>query len=109
MGLPLTSEGGEVGPSLRTERRAGENSAPRYEIPHNMPRPIANIVSHVAQVRGLTVAAVLGGSRRSDISAARREAVRRIRARGHSLPQIGRWLRLHHTSVLYHLRKGTNG
>ena len=32
MSLPLTSEGGEVGPSLQTERRAGENSAPKGKM-----------------------------------------------------------------------------
>ena len=77
----------------------------RREIPHNLPVPIANIVGQVARMRGLTVTAVLGPSRCRKISAARREAVRRIRAHGYSLPQIGRWLRLHHTSVLYHLRE----
>ena len=77
----------------------------RRQIPHNLPLPIANILWEVAKMRGLTIAALLGGGRRRDISAARREAVLRICAHGHSLPQIGRWLRLHHTSVLYHLRE----
>jgi chromosomal replication initiation ATPase DnaA len=45
-------------------------------------------------------------SNEARIVAARAEVMRRLRERGFSLPQIGRWLGgMHHTSVFHHVGK----
>jgi hypothetical protein len=41
-----------------------------------------------------------------DVVRARRQVCLELRRRGMSLAMIGRYLGLHHTTVLYHLRRG---
>ena len=75
----------------------------RYHIPTNLPPPVASLVRHYANAHGTTVEAILRGCRTRRVGFARRCVIERLRAQGHTLQQIGRWLRLHHTAVMYHL------
>jgi len=56
-------------------------------------------------IHGLTAEQVLGRSRDQVASAARQTVMRRLRADGFSLAQIGRMVGRHHTTVLHATRK----
>lgn len=81
----------------------------RYRIPHNLPEPVRNLMLYYVNTYRTTLDEVLRGGRATAWARpARRKIIGRLRAQGYSLPQIGRWLRLHHTSVLYQLRRPPN-
>lgn len=60
-------------------------------------------VTEAAQRHGVTADAVLGRDRKRRVAHARFEVMRRLRADGWSLTQIGRALGRHHTTVLHGL------
>lgn len=62
-------------------------------------------IAQVAAEHGLTKEDLTGRSRRPAICVARREAMRRLRAKQMSFPSIGRLFNRHHTTVLDGLRR----
>lgn len=79
----------------------------RQLIDVNCRRPSAQIIIEVARKHGCTVGALVGRSRCKAITAARYEAMTRVREElGYSLPHIGEIFdNRDHTSVLYGIRK----
>lgn len=61
---------------------------------------VRQYVSEAAREHGTTSAAVFGRDRPPATIGARHAAMRRLRADGFALTQIGRWFGRHHTSVL---------
>ena len=62
------------------------------------------IANRVAADRGMEISEILNRSRHRDVSEARQEAMRQQHEAGFSLPQIGRFWGLHHTTVLHGVR-----
>lgn len=52
---------------------------------------------------GVTPEQILSRSRKRHVTYARRRVAVRLRNDGFSYPQIGRWLGLNHTSVIYYM------
>jgi hypothetical protein len=83
--------------------------------PARQPRPAAQslppgaslpeIVSWVASQHGLPVAALRARHRGADVVRARWHAFADAHAAGFSLPRIGRWFGVHHTTVLHGVRR----
>lgn len=71
--------------------------------PRKLTRQVVDIIFHEATSYGVTVEDVLSGIQIAHVMSARRVAIR-LRARGMSLHQIGRYLGRHHTSVLAMLK-----
>jgi chromosomal replication initiation ATPase DnaA len=71
-----------------------------------VPEFVMPVLREEAQRYGTTVASILAGDRHRNVVYARAAACLRLRGRGKhaSLPAIGRWLGLHHTSVLHLIR-----
>lgn len=71
------------------------------------PRIMA-LMATIAELHGLTPQQVRGPGKRSDgVAVARRQIAAALRAEGHSLPSIGRFLGgIHHTTVLAMLSGG---
>lgn len=69
------------------------------------PEFVLVILREEAERWGTTVEEILAGSRHTNVVQARKATVKRIRERPvtPSTPTIGRWLGMHHTSVLHHL------
>ena len=63
------------------------------------------VLSHVSALFGLVPADILGKSQGRRCVLPRHIVAHALRERGWSLPQIGRMMNRHHTSVLYMLRK----
>ncbi len=71
-------------------------------------RPALDDILHaVAAETKLDVADLIGPCREPWLVGPRHEAMRRARATGASLPEIGRAFRRNHTTVLHAIRKGT--
>lgn len=69
------------------------------------PPKVRRIIQDAADRAGVRFEGILGGgTHRKHVTAQRRLAICELRAQGHSLMTIGRWMRMHHTSVLYHLQ-----
>ena len=87
-------------PQGQTPKRADVND------PRCWPKPILKIVRLVAMEFGVTIREMRSQARDKPISLARGEALRRIKAANpeFSLPHLGRFFRLHHTTVMYHLK-----
>lgn len=70
------------------------------------------VVEIVAYENGIAPEALLMRRQWPDLVALRVEVMRQLRAEGFSLPEIGRVFKMHHCTVLHHLRKenknGTN-
>lgn len=66
--------------------------------------PLKEIVGRVAKAHAVTVADLKGPSRDERIVHVRRLAMREARKQRYSLPEIGRALNRHHTTVLAGLR-----
>src|ERR1700730_13025535 len=66
---------------------------------------VTEIIDRAAAHRGLNVADVIYGGNLRDCVLARREAIKRLHDAGMGISDIGRHLKLHHTSVFYHLEK----
>lgn len=64
-----------------------------------------SLVKRAADLYGVAVADMLGGARSPQVAKARHAAAWLLREQGMSLPEIGRLLGLHHTTVLYGCRK----
>lgn len=75
----------------------------------NVPPGIAIQIDLAARGYGVTVEAIMTGSRVGDTSRARAYLCHQLRAQKYTLPQIGRFLGMHHTSVLYVLRRPASG
>lgn len=70
------------------------------------PRHVTEILQRHALAHRIAFDQLLGPSREAPFVAARRDAMLELRARGYSLPQIGRWIGgMHHTTVMYHVGK----
>jgi hypothetical protein len=71
-----------------------------------MNRLVKSYASEVAFWHHVAPADVLATRRgRPEVCAARADVMRRLRSDGYSLPQIGRWMRRDHTTVLHHTRE----
>lgn len=66
-------------------------------------------IDQVCQEYGVTRAQLVGRSLDSDLTNARRAAIRRLHAAGNSLGTIGRLLRRDPTTIGYHLRRAGKG
>ena len=73
--------------------------------PKPLPPKIRRILAIAAEDFGVTVQAILSGTKVGETGRARRAVCHMLRRQGHSLPQIGRWLNLHHTSVLHAVKQ----
>ena len=60
------------------------------------------IIAAIAAEFGVTVPEIR--SRRRSVISAKREATRRLRLSGFSLPEIGKAMNCHHTTALWRLR-----
>jgi chromosomal replication initiator protein len=71
-----------------------------------LPPRILAVVREVADVRGVTMAEILGDRRHAQVARARMEAMARCRALdpAPSLPRIGVWFGRDHTTVLHACR-----
>lgn len=61
----------------------------------------ARILEAVARVTGIPAGKITGKSRKRPVADARKIAAWQMLQAGHSLPQVGRALHMHHTSVMY--------
>lgn len=66
---------------------------------------LSKYAREIAFWHGVSTAEIFA-KRRGDatVARARADVMRRLRADGFSLPQIGRWMHRDHTTVLYHVR-----
>ncbi|HLG97206.1 MAG TPA: helix-turn-helix domain-containing protein [Bryobacteraceae bacterium] len=83
----------------------GNEPDPAPDWIHRMPERIREIVVRAASEYGVSIRMVLSGMHERPIVLARRLAIHRIRKLAVSTPQIGRWLGMHHSSIVYHLQK----
>lgn len=66
---------------------------------------VCTVIARAAAAHGTTAEMILTGHQERSVTAARWRAIGELRAAGYSLPTIGRWMRLHHTSVLNALQQ----
>ena len=71
---------------------------------YRMPDEIFALVLAACARNDVPIAELLQGARHLRVTRARRAICCELSRRGYSLSQIGRWLRVHHTSVFYALR-----
>ena len=71
----------------------------------NLPAGVRQIIAGVCQARDVGIAELWEGSRFRAVVEARREVAALLREYGLSLPQIGRYLHVHHTSIHYALSR----
>lgn len=70
-----------------------------------LPPRVRTILEAIGRDFGMQPGRILAHDSHADVVAARREAVYRLRCElGLSYSQIGRFLGIHHTAVMYHLR-----
>ena len=69
------------------------------------PTKVRQVIAAAAGGSELRVADILGPSRERNIVRARRRAVRDLLDLNYSSAQVGRYLGINHTSVLYHGRR----
>jgi hypothetical protein len=94
-----------------------ENGAAEMRAKHlkawttGRPSFVSAILRRVAVQHGTTAESIVGIQRhhvshQKNISAARRQVIRELAAdpRRFSTPTIGRWLKINHASVIYHLK-----
>lgn len=81
---------------------------------YRLPPFVAAIIRCAAKVTGTTPRTILSPKRthvnkQKEVSLARRLIIRELaqHPKQFSTPTIGRWLNIHHTSVLYHLKGWT--
>jgi len=82
-------------------------SRPREFAPpgRSPPASLTQLLRQVAEERGISAADLKGRARAPAIAAARQIFMARAYATGRfSLPQIGRFLKRHHTTILYGVR-----
>jgi chromosomal replication initiation ATPase DnaA len=74
-----------------------------------LPGLVLTLLRQAARQHSTTVADILDGVQLRNVTRARWQVIRELRAdpRHFSSPQIGRWLGLHHTSVLHALKLGS--
>jgi hypothetical protein len=70
-----------------------------------LPPRVQAIVNEAEDAHGVPRGSILSGSRVRPASRARRMACWNLRVAGHALQQIGHWLNLDHTSVMYQLEQ----
>lgn len=71
------------------------------------PSRVSDVIARVAHRRDIPAGLIVSnrrGSHEAPVVAARRECIFELRAMGFSLPQIGKYVGIHHSSVSYHLR-----
>jgi len=70
-----------------------------------MNRLVQQYATEVAFWHGVSPRDILATNRGTPaVCGARADVMRRLRSRGYSLPQIGRWMRRDHSTVLHHVR-----
>jgi chromosomal replication initiation ATPase DnaA len=70
-----------------------------------VPVTMRELLAEVAQAHGLSVAELKGRNRTRPVAVARQLFIARAYATGrYSLPQIGRFLKRHHTTILHGVR-----
>lgn len=69
-------------------------------------RGVLDLLEMVAARNGVSIAELLSKRRTGPISKARADAIRELRALGHSRSEVARMLGLDHTTVIYHDRGG---
>jgi chromosomal replication initiation ATPase DnaA len=72
-------------------------------LKRKLPPKIYNLLCEVARQHDLSLTDLLTHSNAAILVNARAEAMQRLKDAGFSLAQIGRWLGLHHSTVIYHL------
>lgn len=78
---------------------------PKQDPKHPL-SPAQLIIYNVALKHGLTIADIMGRRRKPNIVLARHEAMYELHATGkYSLPQIGRFMKRDHTTILHGCRK----
>ena len=65
-----------------------------------LPPKVRRVCDIAAADFGVTIQAILSGTKVGETSKARRQTIQTLKRQGYSTPQIGRWLGLHHTSIL---------
>lgn len=87
---------------LRAKKR---HAAALMVVPAEMKVPVRQIIDSVAAKHGLTYNDIVGRSRRFDIAAARKEAMKMANSLRPdlSMPQLGIQFKRDHTSILYAL------
>jgi len=68
------------------------------------PKAVCEAVQIAARTHNLAPERILARSHERQPVAARRDVATHLRGRGYSLPQIGRALGLHHSTVLHYLQ-----
>lgn len=86
-------------------RNAGREPGPDYIHRFRLPREIETLIRRTAYQFSTTLEEIQSGIKPTNVMLARRSCIHKLRKQGFSLSQIGRWLRVHHTSVLYALQK----
>jgi chromosomal replication initiation ATPase DnaA len=61
-------------------------------------------VDQICEFHGTSLVRLLNGDRLQETINARRDSCYYLRSTGASLPCIGRWMGIDHTTVMYHLR-----
>jgi chromosomal replication initiation ATPase DnaA len=65
---------------------------------------VRRYAKEIGAQHGVPASEILGRSRFRQIVRARADVMRRLRADGFSLLQIGMWMKRDHTTVLHHIR-----
>ena len=69
------------------------------------PLGVDSLIQRAADLYGVAVVDILAGSRALQVTKARQSAAWLLRGQGMSLPEVGRVLGVHHTTVLHACRK----
>lgn len=91
----------EAIPPRSSQRR---NPAPPKELFAKLPPRIRSVIAACAEEYGVTVEAILGPSQSRMVVLPRRKAIHALRQMKFSMPEIGRFIHKHHTSVFHALR-----
>lgn len=92
-----------VCPDCQAKIRERLSQKPKFRA-RAVPNELDAIVIQVAAEHGIDVATLVRRNNGPMAVRIRKEAMKRARTAGYSLPEIGSSLQRHHTTVLHHLR-----